>query len=679
MGEAVVSHSEPTLVRDEHHAEIGVDGRGVSYARPLREIAGAWSHTELTTGEDLPEARGFEAIQPERDDPAESDRSARLADTRLFGYLDTSRRVRVVIELDLPGCAVRDLRREHAAAGAFQAALGSCVDTNERESLAPFARWLEGRGATDVVLLGLNPSIAATVDGNTLRALTVSEQVARVHYDEREAGLLGYSGIEVRAALRTQTFIDAGLNGGSGGRAGGSQRLGVLELNDGTNFPNVAHAGFAVPVLGLSRFVANRDCRSGNCVNTSSTGIDNHGTRVARVLAGSIELGTDPNITDPFERTRRSGGAQLGTLYYYSVANTCSSWRAAVQRAVLDGIDVLNISAFITDSGTIGTAPCWTNGSCGGLSGDLFSAAEAGTLVVAGMGNDGDPGLNACNAKYPARHRDVFAVGGINTDFHTVNYDTSLIANASSRGGVDTRLWTGTMIQRAQAVADIATPMRYRYFYQSPPFGYDSANWSGTSLAAPAAAAALAMLRQQFASIGWPNSDARLLHVHGLLMGDSYHADLGFDEPRGLDRRSGSGRAHFHYPYSPSLVWPWGWGWHIFDIGPGQSVEFPIGGGGPLSSSIRQWKGAMLWREVYDASAPDIVFEVRDHCPSGGGGPVVIASDWSYDYHKRIELGQGLITNRCLHYRVRVLSMAGANTRRVYVAQYFHSGDPVNH
>jgi len=59
----------------------------------------------------------------------------------------------------------------------------------------------------------------------------------------------------------------------------------------------------------------------------------------------------------------------------------------------------------------------------------------------------------------------------------------------------------------------------------------------------------------------------------------------------------------------------------------------------------------------------------------------VVADDWSYDIRKRIELAQTQIGGRCLSYRIRTFpwSMPSGQTRTVYVADYFHGGNPSDH
>lgn len=509
-------------------------------------------------------------------------------------------------------------------------------------------------------------------------------EVTNLTADHREGGVLqAYGGEEIRNGMRTNAFVSNGLTGDSGSRVGGRIRFGAIEADTPptTNWPNRAHAGFYYPGTMTSRIIYVADCRSGTCISSSSTGQNTHGGYVTKVLAGSIEAGQDPGVTNGVERRRRSGQASGSEVYYYLVTNSCSSWSAAVAEAVVQGIDIANISAYIGCNGSIGESPCWADCDCGGLNADLESAADNGVLVVSAHGNFYDPGVGTCNAIYPALRRSGLSASALNTPTVGTIYDTTSSSFYSSRGGMAIRLHTNTVIQDAFAVADLAAPGDHSYLYTTPPFGYDTTGTiSGSSFAAPAVAGAAGMLREHFQSIGWgPN--ARVLLVNMILMGDSYAFDWGGDHRNGMDPRSGAGRTHMHYASATNLTSPWGWGWHTFNIGNSSTVSFSVWDAGPKSPFMRQWKVAMTWKETNYAAAADIVLEVWNTCPSGGGPAVLVAGDLSYDNRKRIELVQSEISNRCLEYRIRTFSnsMPVGQARTVYVADYFHSGNPADH
>lgn len=128
-----------------------------------------------------------------------------------------------------------------------------------------------------------------------------------------------------------------------------------------------------------------------------------------------------------------------------------------------------------------------------------------------------------------------------------------------------------------------------------------------------------------------------------------------------------------------NLTAPWGWGWHAVNISQGTEVAFDVWDSGPESSTIRQWKVAMTWDEPSLTNAADIILRVYNTCPLGGGAPVLVASQTGYDVRKRIELKQNEIGGACLRYHIIGRSIPAGEVRAVYVADYFHSGDPADH
>jgi len=187
---------------------------------------------------------------------------------------------------------------------------------------APIAARLRALGATNIAELWLNPAVAVHVPAGAVATIDGWSEVANLSDDRREGGSAqAYGGEETRNGMRTNAFVSNGLTGDSGGRAGGRIRFGVIEWE---NWPNRTHAGFYYPGTTTSRFVWVGDCRGSSCTSSSSTGGNTHGTQVAKVLAGGIEAGQDPGITDPVERRRRSGQSSGGDIYYYRVGAQCS-------------------------------------------------------------------------------------------------------------------------------------------------------------------------------------------------------------------------------------------------------------------------------------------------------------------------------------------------------------------
>jgi len=557
------------------------------------------------------------------------------------------------------------------------------VETRRRDvdaELEPLLRLLASLGATDVHTHWLSTSVSATVEARHVETILAFPSLVSADLDERDSGVLSFNGDEGRNAMRLNGFISGGLRGQDGGRVFGTNpvRVGVLENLVGTsgpnNFLNRDHFGYWRDDSGTSdRILGTHYCGSSSCLLPPGYSAWEHGVWVTKILAGSIEDAQDPAITNPTERRRRSGMAPDTEIHFYSVGATCSAWKNGVEDALLRGVDVLNISAWISCSPG---GYCPPTCDCSGLNATLQNATDAGMLVVEGVGNTqfGDPGVGNCNAFYPALRREVLVVGGVDTQYldTPAQYDAAPIANWSNRGGMDSRIG-GYTIPDSLAVVDVAAPGCWDQWYKGAT-GYQVGNACGTSFASPATAGAAALLRQAFYRYMSPPT-ARLLLTNMLLMGDGYHSDIGMKSAVGMDPRSGAGRVHMHYPSSASLISPWGWGWHSFRLDPGQERWFSMWDDGAESPSITQWKVAMTWREDDYTNMADIVLEVWDHCE---GQPwVQVSEDWSYDIRKRITLPGSSIGGRCLWYRVRCFSAPAG--RSVYVADYFHSGDPAEH
>jgi hypothetical protein len=102
-------------------------------------------------------------------------------------------------------------------------------------------------------------------------------------------------------------------------------------------------------------------------------------------------------------------------------------------------------------------------------------------------------------------------------------------------------------------------------------------------------------------------------------------------------------------------------------------VSWTVGNSYPESSAITDWKWAFTWKETDLDKVADIVIEVVDTCPAGGGEEVII-SDPSFDLRKALRLEARDIGGKCLEMRAYGMSVPVAG-RTAYSADYFHSGD----
>jgi Subtilase family len=581
--------------------------------------------------------------------------------------------------------------------------------------LRPVVSRLRELGVQTYQVHPLTPSIDGVAPMATVRLLS---NMTGLHVQVNARRLRGHNnqfgGQNARAGMRVSSFHSNGITGNSFGRMGGALRFGIVELEGAptqNNWPNFSHvgyleyAGYFPPTIN-TRWVAVRDYVSvpSNLYpggpTTWPTGHEGkHGNNVARVLAGSIESGIDSSQTNQIDRIQRSGVAGSGSLYYYRINASGSGLSLALEQAIIDGIDVLNMSFGVPciEGGPPSSSPS-ANTGCSifcdnfGARAGLQNAADAGILLVAGVGNGGT-GIQGtvCNAGFPATNTNVLSAGWLDTSTtpsspsSVSEYDSSILTSESGRGGIDVVVSGAgsSPIQNAFGVVSLSAPGAWSFPYGmgTTGYAYSELPFSGTSFSSPAVAASAGLLRAAFNWIGWSLNDSRVLMTNMLLMGDGYQATWGGGQwPLGMDRRSGAGRVHLQFPFYGSMVAPLGWGWHTADLQNGQDLWVEVGGPGVEESGVTHWKCAMTWRETASVTSQpvaDIVLEVWDFCAPGG--PIVVRQDWSYDIHKRMELNSSEITNRCLRYRVRALSIPSGQTRRVYVADYYHSGNPADH
>ena len=524
---------------------------------------------------------------------------------------------------------------------------------------SPVVARLAALGATEVVEPWITTSVEATVNAGDVATIAAWPGVNEVmnataterHHTEYTDA---YSGLEARNGMRTTAFISNGITGISGGESGGAVRVGLLESSydfvDGSDTLDWQHRGFIYcDASGACSYRASVDtCANGACTQLSSapdnySGTPTHANLVMQVMGGSIESGSDGNVTDPTERIRRSGIAPRTNLYRYSTTDgLCSTDLAALQKAITDKVDVLDFSSTMD----VGCAPCDRKCSFCSFNTALANLRTSGTLWVTVMGND-QATANTCNVGYPSERRDGLTVGELDTAGQSTAYDTAIVRTASMRGGVDLNVYNEGVMPGAMSVADLVAPGCWTYQYYIPPLaGYapnapSPGNFGcGTSFAAPAVAGAAALLKQDFATMGWSSTDAGVLLVNMLLMGDGYaYYNAKFGSPAGFDPRSGAGRVHMHYPSGANLKGPWGWGWHTVDLANGQQASYTVGSAAAESPSITQWKVAMTWFETNYDQAADIYLTVTDSC----NGNALVAQDASWDFRKRVELFQSHI------------------------------------
>jgi hypothetical protein len=676
----------PTPEGEEHHVLVMREGRreflaaDVAVGRRLRTTGARPITSELAPVADVADA------------PASAKRDQLLM---AAAAMPPDAPIRILAELNDVPFAWHELRNGALRDDDRRWVLGVRREQAGRIT-GPLASRLRALGASEVSEYWASPMVAATIRARDVPVIAAWSEIRGIGPARVEGRPLAYSaGLDAADGMGTRHFVTDGYSGWSNGRAGDHVRVGIVEIafagTTDNNFLNANHYGFRYP-WNASRVRGIYVCGTGACVSTpgATSVYANHGTRVTQIIAGDIESFSDPNVSDPVEQRRRSGISPGSEIYYYGMgqnALNCQGTFAAIEAAIDDGVDILNMSFQLSCNVCSRFCdPC-------GLNTALSNAAGTGMLTVSAIGNSlSPPPVGTCDAAYPASRRDGLAVGFLhssNAGQAAIPYNSQRISDtlgaaqdiqgSSSRGGMPVRLFTGGM-QRF-AVADLAAPGSYETnWYLTPPGSYGGTPlWSeGSSWAAATVTGAAAVMRHAGNAMGFWFNDARALLVNMLLMGDGYQYDFngGSFRPVGFDPRSGAGRVHMHHP--DDLVQPAGWGWHRFVLSQGQVATFPVGDPGAEDSRVRQWKSAMTWVESDYDNIADIILSVHNTCAPAGQSSFV-DNDVSFDIRKRIVLSSANISGRCLEGRVEAWGIPAGQTRTVYVADYFHSGDPTAH
>lgn len=503
-----------------------------------------------------------------------------------------------------------------------------------------------------------------------------------------------WEGDAVRTELRTGNLHAAGIKGNRGSTVPGRNRpdgrikIAIVEPYDapGRNFPPTSHFGWQKGSILDSRIKTKKKCDFAGCINHTAPNVSGgHGTRVAELAAGSIELGQDPLFsgTNTVAQKKRSGAAPLAYMRYY-LANTgqLPDLIRGIEQAVADGVDVINMS---WDS----TGPCNPTGDPSGFNEVLVNAANAGVMLVAGAGNTSRSTFPGCQLSDPAVRPEVIAVGQLDSKtiinpvtlvHYPQPYSNLAIKDTSSMGGV--QIMTHYSTTGFMAGVGLIGPGCFDSLYDSPSgwHGY-SMTGCGTSYSSPIVAGMLGLLRQAFWSVGWPRNNARLMMANALLMGDSWDGTTVRTGSTPPDWVTGAGRPRIHWPSNSDLVYPWGWQQRSFAIYPGQTITFPVAGGAPMPAAVTQWKwaAAYTWNDPSAGpgglqNVPDVDFYVDNVCT----GVTNLYSDIGYDVRAVFRLNQAQLAGKCLRMRAYAFSVPPSGVT-IHMADYYHSGDPSVH
>lgn len=582
--------------------------------------------------------------------------------------------VRILVSVDAP---VFDFEGLRGSAGSSRRALVESRKSDVAAAQAPVELALADLGAHVSGRRWLSTHLVVETVAGEVETIATLAGVTAVVEDATTESSAWYDGDDIRREMHVDELIDGGYDSLQGANDGGSRiRIAVIEADPGIsdNWPDPDHVGWrSLPNSSWSRLVEIDACNAAGCTATTPTnGGNTHGSAVLWAAGGDITDGQDPNVTGHVARERRSGVAVESRLYYYNDGGTCSGVESALEDAVDEEVDIINMSLWIPAGQCNPDYDCMTDA--------VKAAHDAGVFVVASAGNNGYTG--PCTVDYPALLPQVLAAGATQSNDNVDYNDQSLM----DRWVGGTRFWSATgpvPISLAEfgdsntAGVDLLAPGIYRRNFTDAN-NYNTGTWTGTSMAAPILAGVAANMRDMFDSIGWSaGADPRALMVNMLVLGDNWDWGIGEDRRTQISDTSGFGRAKVHFPTGASMDGPWGWGWRSEHLDSGETKSWTVGGSGAESFSVEEFKWAVTWFDDDLREASDVVIRLYDTCPSSGGTQLV-ASDLSYNLRKSVHLLSDEIGGRCLEMRATAYQTPPGGVT-IFSADYWHGGDPDEH
>lgn len=538
-------------------------------------------------------------------------------------------------------------------------------DTQEKAS-----RQTEKHGGKVKGRFFLNNMISASVPADQLHNLLNDPSVEGIELDAKTTN--NADGVERRNAMGIPAGGISGLDGGQGSTnsVGPEVLFGVIESN---NAVNTSHFSFFDWSGGPNNIIDTDTCTSGSCSGSSTTTSNTHGTNVTSVLIGSLEQGQNSNVTDTTERRRRSGIAIESFVHYYNDGGSLAAVAQAIDSAVADGVDVINMSLSPTSD-------YCDNHTLSGVRAAARSATDAGLLLVVSAGNDADDlPAGTCSVSSIGAIPDTLTVGATNDVTNLTSMDTVGLADYSGRGTVTVTLDGGRSV--STRMVDLIVTGDVDLIAGSGTSG--TASNTGTSFAAPQVAGTAGLLKDWIdtrGSFGGMEDDPYALRTLLSVMGDGSANTGGGGSGNVVSLSDHSGFGHLRFIDLDAEIGSGGWGLQRRFVTEGQVIDWSVWDSAPESSAVNGWKFVALWDWNLYGESPDIKFELIDKCPSGGG-EVVVRTASRHPLKARMRMSSSEMSSnfhgRCLWMRATVEHASG--TVPLYTADYFYTNARSNH
>ncbi len=529
-------------------------------------------------------------------------------------------------------------------------------------------------------------SLTVACSSEVYKEIINNDDILSINEDESVKGEQ-YNGNIIENSIRSSNYEQYGYDGETGGRVnisshgGNDIKIAIIEAKDpqlGNGTINCNHVGWKDCYNCSSRIRLKKDCfeyitswgfplstcNISNAVCDSTSGSNgSHGTKVAWVAAGSIEQGQDNNISSSNDRSERSGVADESSILYYRHEATACVLKKAIDTAINDGADVINISSRIPNTNNCDPSenPC-------GLNSAISSAFDAGVLIVKSAGNGGN--TLGCSVTYPGVRRDLLTVGALSTidkSGNVATYNNTDMASTSSKGYAVGSWYQGGNVY--VPLVDLVAPGDIISHFSNGTNQYSTTQVEGTSFAAPAVAALVGLTREWSRDIGWTSTpnEAGLLAASALLYGDGFNSISSPDNCSTINHPSdyfidetissystGYGRVKAHFSSPNDMGNGHTWKTRSTKVYQGGTVSWNVGSSSP--DYAHGFKASLIWRDSDFQNIPKIQLSVYNTCPSGGGEELV-KSAHLYAMRQRLILYPSEINGKCLQVRVKGLNV----------------------
>ncbi|MDH3656306.1 MAG: S8/S53 family peptidase [Myxococcales bacterium] len=623
--------------------------------------------------------------------------------------LDQSRNLRadqfidVIVELsEMPFPEIRQLKRMDDETRQQVLLDREVLVRDAQTSFAKHALWY---GSQTLQSLWIANQLRLLVPAGAMERVLGHPDVRAVHAASAR-GVSDYDGLQIREQTFMQRFHDDGYDGEWGGRTYNPDygyndiKIAIVEAwgnpLQAPNRLNDTHPGWRDCGTCSSRLRANYEC-DGMCLPAPSSSLPTHGTVVTWTAVGDLTDDQDcvqgVGVCNALEQEERTGVAPEASIMYFRT-RSFNDVASAMFLAGTWGADIINLSQSVLPCSQIDECPLVPCESAtvnyGSVNEWIRYLTDMGALVVGSGGNRNNDTLSSypddldCNHNYPGWRPELLSVAGIGTapteEDPLEPYDVEPIGDYSGRGWLTVGMggWFAETFPTVQTgVVSISAPGVIDLYYAEDGEYSDTSEheaWSvplhGNSVAIPVMSGAAGLMRQATGNV-----DARALKAMVLVMGDgtdSVNSNFAYNSGPSHIYGTGKFKGHRFGGLEAPTGALYNWSWHL-DEGQELSLAFPTGA---APQGVTQLKWAVYVDQPDLSQVPWVFLSVDNVCdPVSPFG----ATDMTYGLQKFVSVKAPIFQGgRCAKAKIYGFSVPAGGVD-VYIAAYYHSGDPDEH